>query len=257
MPELPSTPVSIFPVSGLPEIRPGDDLAGLIADALQAHGTGLYAGDVLVVTQKVVSKAENSRVRLDQIEPSPRALAWGREWGHDPRQVELVLRESKRIVKMARGLIISETRHGFVCANAGIDLSNSGDEAMAILLPEDPDRSAARLRESLHKRFGVAPAVIVSDSFGRPWRQGLTQVALGVAGLHPLLDLRGSRDADGRPLHGTLAALADELADAADLVCSKTNRVPAALIRGWRPPPGKPAGTGRDLLRKPEEDLFR
>jgi coenzyme F420-0:L-glutamate ligase/coenzyme F420-1:gamma-L-glutamate ligase len=171
--------------------------------------------------------------------------------------VELVLRESKRIVKMTRGLIVSETKHGFICANAGIDLSNAGDAAMAILLPEDPDRSAFRLRESLNARLGVAPAVIVSDSFGRPWRQGLTQVALGVAGLHPLLDLRGGHDADGRQLHGTLIALADQLADAADLVCSKTNRVPAALIRGWRPPPGKPEGTGRALLRPPDEDVFR
>ena len=197
-------------------------------------------------------------MRLDTIAPSPLAREWAAAWGHDPRQVELVLRESRRIVKMTRGLIVSETKHGFICANAGIDLSNAGDPAMAILLPDDPDRSALRLREGLRSRLGVAPAVIVSDSFGRPWRQGLTQVALGVAGLHPLLDLRGERDADGRRLHGTLIALADELADAADLVCGKSARVPAALIRGWRPPHDHaPAGSGQDLLRPPEEDLFR
>jgi coenzyme F420-0:L-glutamate ligase/coenzyme F420-1:gamma-L-glutamate ligase len=256
MPDFPPDALTIHPVRGLPEVRPGDDLSRLLAEALRSGELEPRPGDVLIVTQKIVSKAEGARVRLDTIQPSPVATAWAAAWGHDPRHIELVLRESRRIVRMARGLIISETRHGFVCANAGIDRSNSGDPQTAILLPEDPDRSALRLREGLRAQTGVAPAVIVSDSFGRPWRQGLTQVALGVAGLLPLLDLRGEPDADGRRLHGTLIALADELAAAADLVCGKATRIPAALIRGWRPPHDK-AGTGRDLLRPPEEDLFR
>jgi coenzyme F420-0:L-glutamate ligase/coenzyme F420-1:gamma-L-glutamate ligase len=260
MPDSPATPLTVYPLAEIPEVRPGDDLTRLLWNAVQRAQIGLAPGDVLVVTQKIVSKAEDSRVRLDSIQPSAQARAWAAAWGHDPRQVELVLRESKRIVKMERGLIIAETRHGFICANAGIDLSNAGEPGIALLLPADPDSSALRLREGLRALSGQDVAVIVSDSFGRPWRQGLTQVAIGVAGLQALLDLRGEHDADGRRLHGTLIALADELADAADLVSSKTARVPAALIRGYRGPrAGKDGreGSGQDLLRPPEEDLFR
>ena len=248
-------PLTVHPVVGLPEVRPGDDLATLLLAALKAGGPPLEERDVLVVAQKVVSKAEDNRVPLASIEPSPRALEWAELWERDPRMIELVLRESRRIVRMERGLIITETRHGFICANAGIDLSNSGEDELAVLLPEDSDRSARALRDALRERTGREVAVIVADSFGRPWRSGLTQVALGVAGLEPLSDLRGEPDADGRPLHVTIIALADELACAADLVCGKINRVPMAIVRGYAGARGK--GSGRDLLREAELDLFR
>jgi len=256
----PPAPVSIHPVPGLPEVRPGDDRGALLAGALAGLPLPLRDGDVVVVAQKVVSKAEGSRVALSAVEPSPAARQWGEAWDKDPRQVEVVLRESRRIVRMERGVIIAETRHGFVCANAGVDLSNSGGEELAILLPEDPDRSAAALRARLGRGSGEGGrdaeiAVIVADTFGRPWRVGLTQVALGVAGLEPLLDLRDSPDVDGRTLHATLIAVADELASAADLVCGKTSRVPAAVVRGY---PYRPAGgSGRALIRAAEMDLFR
>lgn len=253
--------LSIWPVRGLPELLPGDDLAALLLDALRAQGTLPQTGDVLVVAQKAVSKAEGSRVALSAVQPSPQAQEWAEQWGKDARQVEVVLRESARIVRMERGLIISETRHGFVCANAGVDHSNAGaDGDVAILLPEDPDRSASLLRAAVLDATGAQIGVIVSDSFGRPWRTGLTQVALGVAELPPLLDLREGQDADGRPLVATEIALADELACAADLVCGKTARVPAALIRGAdlsAPVAEGAAATGQALLRDPAMDLFR
>ncbi|MCZ6626982.1 MAG: coenzyme F420-0:L-glutamate ligase [SAR324 cluster bacterium] len=249
------TPVTIYPVTGLPEVKPGDNLAELLLRALQAQGLPLEDQDVLVVAQKVVSKAEGNRVPLADIEPSPRARDWAERWERDARMVELVLRESRRIVRMERGLIITETRHGFICANAGIDLSNSGEDEMAVLLPEDSDRSARRLREDIRERCGRDVAVIVADSFGRPWRSGLTQVALGLAGLEPLADLRGEPDADGRPLHVTIIALADELASAADLVCGKINRVPMGIVRGFTGKRGE--GSGQDLLRDADQDLFR
>lgn len=248
-------PITILPVEGLPEVRPGEELPRLLADALALHGPVPQTGDVLVVAQKVVSKAEGARVALASVEPTPFALRWAKEWDRDPRVVELVLRESRRIVRMERGLIIAETRHGFVCANAGIDLSNSGEEDWAVLLPEDCDRSAAEIRAGLRRRFGQEVAVIVADSFGRPWRAGLTQVALGVAGLAPLIDLRGRHDGDGRPLHVTVIAVADELAAAADLVCGKINRVPAAIVRGYPFEPGE--GGGQEIVRPSELDLFR
>ena len=276
--------VSIHPIEGLPEILPGDDLSGLLAGALRGMSFSLADGDVIVVAQKVVSKAEGARVALDTVEPTLETRRWAEQWEKDPRMVELVLRESRRVVRRERGLIISETRHGFVCANAGIDLSNSGGQDLAILLPEDPDRSAEQIRQRLAEEAraeapagrearpvaggkprggsgGKIPdiAVIVSDTFGRPWRVGLTQVALGVAGLDPLLDLRESPDVDGRTLHATIIAVADELACAADLVCGKTTRVPAAVIRGYsfeRDRGEQPAG-GAALIRDPGMDLFR
>lgn len=265
--------VRVYPVAGLPEVRPGDDLAALLGGALAgrvlppAEEAPPDAGDALVVAQKVVSKAEGSWVALEAVQPGPFARQWAQQWGRDPRLVELVLRESRRIVRMERGVIIAETHHGFICANAGVDLSNTGvaPEAggeVAVLLPEDPDRSAALLREGLARHLGVtagaAPAVIVADTFGRPWRVGLTQVALGTAGLAPLLDLREGLDADGRPLHATVIAVADQIACAADLVCGKTARVPAALVRGAAPQPPAPGNAdGRALLREPGMDLFR
>ena len=256
----PIDPVTVYPLEGLPEIRPGDDLPQLMVQALAARKMPLRDGDVVVVAQKVVSKAEGSRVALAAIEPSPYARRWAERWGKDPRMVELVLRESRRIVRMERGVIIAETHHGYVCANAGVDLSNSGAEEFAILLPEDCDRSAAVLRDRLRAHCGkdgadVDIAVIVADTFGRPWRVGLTQVALGVAGLAPLVDYRDTPDVDGRQMHATVIAVADELACVADLVCGKTRRVPAAIVRGYPLPKGE--GNGGALIRVAEMDLFR
>ena len=255
-----SSPLTIHPLPGIPEIRPGDDLVAHLLDAMRDAGLALAEGDVIVVAQKVVSKAEGSRAALADVKPRPWAQRWAERWGKDARQVELVLRESRRIVRAERGILVSETRHGFVCANAGVDLSNSGARDVAVLLPEDPDRSARLLRQELLERTGRAAGVIVADSFGRPWRHGLTQVALGVAGMTPVADLRGQADTEGRPMHVTQIALADELASAADLVCGKTARIPAALIRGApcvarTPDPGP--GSGADLLRPAEQDLFR
>jgi coenzyme F420-0:L-glutamate ligase/coenzyme F420-1:gamma-L-glutamate ligase len=255
MSNAPPPVLTIHPLAGLPEVLPGDDLAALLCDSAARAGLALAAGDVLVVAQKVVSKAEGARIALAGVTPSQRAREWASQWGKDPRQVEVVLRESKRILRMERGILIAETRHGFVCANAGVDLSNSGGEDIAILLPEDPDRSARLLRDAIRRRTGVDTGVIVADSFGRPWRQGLTQAALGVAGLAPLLDLRGERDTEGRPMHVTVIAVADELACAADLACGKTRRIPAAVIRGYSGPARD--GNGRELLRPEKEDLFR
>lgn len=252
--------VCVFPILNLPEIRPGDGLPDLLADALARQPLPLQDGDVVVVAQKVVSKDEGARVALSAVTPSQKARDWAESWDKDPRLIELVFRESKRIVRMERGVIISETRHGFICANAGIDLSNTGGEDIAILLPEDCDRSAEVLRRRLASGTGkngadVSVSVIVADTFGRPWRVGLTQVALGVAGLAPMMDLRDTNDVDGRPLHATIIAVADQLACAADLVCGKTTRVPAAVIRGY--PPSKGSGKGSELIRDPAMDLFR
>lgn len=252
--------IRIEGLPGIPEVRPGDDLAGLLLGALAGQGLSLESGDVLVVAQKVVSKAEGSRAALPELTARPWAQRWAEQWSKDPRQVELVLRESRRVVRAERGILVCETRHGFVCANAGVDLSNSGARDVAVLLPEDPDRSARMLRRSFVERTGCAVGVIVADSFGRPWRNGLTQVALGAAGVTPAVDLRGQVDTEGRPMHVTVIALADELASAADLVCGKTTRIPAALIRGApgvAPDADPGAACGKDLLRAPEQDLFR
>jgi coenzyme F420-0:L-glutamate ligase/coenzyme F420-1:gamma-L-glutamate ligase len=237
------------------DVQPGADLPGLVAAALKAHGLSLRAGDVLVIAQKVVSKAEGRLVPLDQVEPSSFAVEIATAHGKDARVVELVLRESRRIVKMDRGIMIVETRQGYVCANAGVDLSNVSGGALACLLPEDCDRSAATLREGLRRMLGVAPAVIVSDTFGRPWRAGLTNVALGVAGLAPIRSHVGEADAFGYGLRVTAMAVADELAGAAELVMGKTDGRPIALVRGYSGP-GTP-GAGRHLVRDAASDLFR
>ncbi len=201
----------------------------------------LRAGDVLVVTQKVVSKAEGAVVDLRTVEPRPEAVAWAKAWDRDARQVEVVLREARRIVRMERGVLITETEHGFVCANGGVDASNVGPGSgdLVTLLPRDPDASADRLRAALRARFGTDLAVIVSDSFGRPWRWGIVDVALGVSGLLPLDDLRGHADADGRVMRTTVRAVADEIASAAELALGKTAGRPVALVRGARPPRGE------------------
>ena len=246
--------VQIFALRGLPEIRPGDDLATLIADAVRTQGLPILGGDVFVIAQKIVSKAEARIVPLDTVPPSPRATAWAEEWGKDARVIELVLRESKRIVRMERGIIVAETRHGFVCANAGVDASNA-PAGTAILLPEDPDASARALRAQLEHAFACEIAVVISDTFGRPWREGLVNVALGVAGIAPLTDYRGQKDTSGNLLQATIIASADELASAAELVMGKSDGVPVAIVRGASTTSGQ--GSGCDLIRSPEKDLFR
>jgi coenzyme F420-0:L-glutamate ligase/coenzyme F420-1:gamma-L-glutamate ligase len=228
-------------------VREGDDVAALIAAAVKLEG-----GDVVVVAHKVVSKAEGRVVRLDDVEPSPRARDLAA--GEDPRRLEVILRESARIVRTRPPLVIAETRHGFVCASAGVDASNAPEPETVVLLPEDPDASAARLRDRLLELAGAEVAVIVSDSFGRAWRQGTTDVAIGCAGLQPLLDLHGERDANGYELHATVIAVADELAGAAELVRGKLDGVPAAVVRGFE---GRGEGTARELVMPPERDLFR
>ena len=239
--------VSITPVEGVPEIREGDDLAALIAERAT-----LENGDVLVVAQKVVSKAEGRVVRLAEVEPSEEATSIAA--GTDPRQIEVILREAARIVRVRPPLVIAETRHGFVCASAGVDASNAPEPDSVVLLPEDPDASAARLRDGLRDLAGAEVGVIVSDSFGRAWRQGTTDVAIGAAGIEPLLDLKGLRDATGYELHATVIAVADELAGAAELVMGKTAGVPAAVIRGVDV---RGDGRARDVVMPAERDLFR
>ena len=243
--------LSVFPLEGLPEIEAGDDLPALLADAAERAG-GLLDTDVVVVAQKVVSKAEGRVVSLEGIDPSEQARRLAAD--ADPRHVELILRESVRIVRSRPPLVIAETRHGFICASAGVDASNAKGAGTVVLLPLDPDASAARIRDGLRERTGRNVGVIVSDSFGRPFRQGTTDVALGVAGLQPLLDLRGSRDRAGHELQSTQIAVADELAGAAELVLGKSGDNPAAVVRGVDL---RGDGTGRELVMPAERDLFR
>lgn len=250
--------ISLLPLEGIPEVRPGDDLGALLAAAAARGGIGLRDADVLVVTQKAVSKAEGRLVELRSVAPSKRARDWAARWGKDPRQVELVLRESAEILRMAEGgLIISRTRHGLVCANAGVDVSNVGGGEAATLLPEDPDRSARELREGLGELTGARPAVIISDTFGRPWRLGIVNVAIGSAGIQALLDLRGEPDAQGRRMRSTVIAVADELASAADLAGGKVEQRPAIVVRGYRYRPVAEADPGAAVLIMPRrQDLF-
>jgi coenzyme F420-0:L-glutamate ligase / coenzyme F420-1:gamma-L-glutamate ligase len=247
--------LELIALDGIGEVGPGDDLSGLIADALAASELAPTDDDVLVVTQKIVSKAEGRLVELSSVEPSGLAVEWAQRWGKDPRQVELVLRESAAIVRMAPGgLIISRTRHGLVCANAGVDVSNVGGGDVASLLPLDPDASARSIREGLRARTGASPAIVISDSFGRPWRNGIVNVAIGSAGIEAVRDLRGEPDAAGRVMQATVIAVADELASAADLAGGKTEQRPVVLVRGygWRP---SEAGASV-LVMERERDLF-
>lgn len=243
--------VSIIPIAGLPEIRPGDDLGRLIHEAAETFEDG----DIVVVTQRVVSKAEGRLVDLASVDPSPLALNFAARWEKDPRLVELVLRESRRIVRMERGIIIAETHHGLICANAGIDASNVVGESVVCLLPEDPDASAERLRERLLELGAANVAVIITDTFGRPWRVGQTNVAIGVAGMSPLVDYIGTPDTQGRELRVTLIASADEIAGAAELVMGKVENVPAAIVRGYRFEARE--GRAAELIREADKDLFR
>lgn len=248
------TELRVFAVEGIPEVRQGDDLGALIVGAMRAQGTPPATGDVLVVTQKIVSKAEGRVVDLAAVEPSAFARQIAEAWEKDPRQVEVVLRESRRIVRMDRGVLICETRHGLVCANAGVDASNAAAGSV-VLLPEDPDASAQRIRERVRALAGSDVAVIVSDTFGRPWRNGLVNFAIGIAGMAALEDYSGQTDPAGYELRVTQMCWPDELAAAAELVMGKLDRVPVAVVRGlrWRPV----EGSARELVREPEKDLFR
>jgi len=249
-----SEELRVLPVDGIPEVQSGDDLADLIR---QAAGDSMFEdGDVVVITHKVVSKAEGRLVDLRTIQPSTLAKSFAERYDKDPRQIEVVLRESKRIVRMDRGILISETHRGFVCANAGVDTSNVPGDDTVCLLPVDPDASASRLRDALSSKTGIENlAVIVSDSFGRPWRHGITNVAIGVAGMNPLADYRGQKDSHGHLLNTSVLAIADELASAAELVMGKTAGNPVAVVRNY--PYKKGSGTGKDLLMEAERDLFR
>ncbi|HXE89983.1 MAG TPA: coenzyme F420-0:L-glutamate ligase [Terriglobales bacterium] len=244
-----------IPLRGLGEIRPGDDLVPALLRALRASRQTLERGDILVVTHKIVSKAEGQIVRLADVRPSRVARRWARKHGSDARVVELALAQARRVVRMQRGVLITQTRHGLVCANSGVDLSNVDGGKSAVLLPVDPDRSAERLHRALRARLGLHVPVIITDSFGRPWRRGLTEVAIGTAGLKVFRDFRGRRDAAGYKLRATLEAVADELAGMAGLAAGKLSRTPACIIRGFRSERGK--GRARDLVRPAAEDLFR
>ena len=250
----PPASLEIRAISGLPEIASGAPLADLLLSALAESSLAFAEGDVLVVAQKIISKAEGRLVELSRVEPSAFAESLAQAFGKDPRQVEVVLRESQRIVRMDAGVIVVETHHGFVCANAGVDSSNV-PPGWVSLLPADADASARRLQEEIERKTGKRVAVLISDTFGRPWREGLTNVAIGVAGLAPLLDYRGQRDAQGHLLSATVIAAADELAGAAELVMGKTARRPAAIIRHY--PSFAEAGKATDLIRPREKDLFR
>jgi coenzyme F420-0:L-glutamate ligase / coenzyme F420-1:gamma-L-glutamate ligase len=242
--------LEIVALSTLPEVHRGDDLAALIRDAAKKEQQPIDASVIAAVAQKIVSKAEGAVVDLRTIQASAFARSWAAEWGKDPRLVELILSQSRRILKMDRGILIAETRLGYVCANAGVDQSNLEGDDFATVLPQDPDGSAARLRDALG-----CGAVIVTDTFGRPWREGLVDVAIGVAGLAALDDLRGALDRRGHKLSGTIIAVADQLAAAAGILMRKSAGCPAVLLRGfeWKPA----AGSARALIRRPEEDLFR
>ena len=247
--------ISLTAIENIPMIKAGDDLAALIGRGLDATGFRLEHGDILVVCQKVVSKAEGRTVDLKNFEPSEFARNLAKRWEKDPRAVEVVLRQTSRIVRNDHGVIIVETGPGWVCANAGVDESNSLEDNTAILLPEDPDASARRLRDEMRRRFGVTVAVLVTDTFGRPWRDGLTEVCLGIAGMNPILDLRGTTDLGGRDLHHTVVAIADEIASAAGLLMEKAGATPVVVMRGYNYEPYE--GSAKVLIRPAEADLFR
>jgi coenzyme F420-0:L-glutamate ligase/coenzyme F420-1:gamma-L-glutamate ligase len=247
--------IRVFGLDAIPEVRSGDDIVTILVTALEASNLTLTEGDILVVTHKIVSKAEGRLVDLTTIEPSELANNWAAQWEKDARQVEVVLRESKRIVRMDHAVMICETRHGFVCANAGVDASNVEGDHVVCLLPIDPDASARQIREGLKERLGVAPPVIISDSFGRPWRRGIVNIAIGLAGMSPFADYRGVTDPYGYDLRVSVMAVADELAATAELLAGKTEARPVALIRGYAFTPED--GSASDLVMDSARDMFR
>ena len=244
----------VIGIAGIGEVRPGDDVGRVIVDASVAQSTPVATGDVVVVGQKIISKAEGRLLRLSAVEPSEATRRMAESLGRDPHLLEVIMRESRRIVRMDKGVIITETHHGWICANAGVDQSNVDADTVA-LLPEDPDGSARALRARLKTLAGADVAVVIADTFGRPWREGLTNVAIGVAGMAALRDYIGLPDSAGRPLQMTMLAVADELAAAAELVMGKLDRVPVAFVRGLSVEPGDSGS--RPLLRDPSRDLFR
>lgn len=245
----------IIPVPFRNEIRAADSLVEIVLETLESLGEQLTPGDILVLKHKIVSKAEGQLVNLADIKPTVKTRAWARRYKLDPRVTQLAIRESRGTLRQKNGVLITESKHGFICANSGVDVSNVNGGDHALLLPEDPDRSAMRLHRALKKRLKVLIPVIITDSFGRPWREGLTETAIGVAGMRALHDYRGQRDPHGYPLRVTMEAVADELACAAGLVCSKLARTPACIIRGFTYRPGR--GKARDLIRPAKKDLFR
>jgi coenzyme F420-0:L-glutamate ligase/coenzyme F420-1:gamma-L-glutamate ligase len=250
-----SAVVRVVGLTGFPEVQPGDDLVALTLAAVERARLSVESGDILVYTQKIISKAEDRLVPLDTVSPSALAREWGQAWGKDPRVIELVLQDARRIIRMEKGVLIAETRHGLVCANAGVDTSNVRC-GWASRLPVDPDSSARRLCAALGAAWHRSIGVIVSDTFGRPWREGQTNVAIGIAGVRAILDYRGAADSHGQPLRASAIAVADELAAAAELVMGKTRGIPIAVVKGTMFM-GRGGETARDLVRRPEEDLFR
>ncbi len=245
----------IIPVPLADEIGPGDSLLEKLLEAFSRPRYRLKPGDILVIKHKIVSKAEGQFMDLDTMKPSARTRAWARRYKLDARVTEVALRESKSVLRRKRGVLITETRHGLICANSGVDVSNVDGGRHALLLPADPDRSAAQLHRGLKKHLQLSIPIIISDSFGRPWREGLTEVAIGVAGMHAVHDYRRQKDPYDYPLRVSIEAVADELACAAGLVCGKLARIPACIIRGFQYRPGR--GSARDLLRPAANDLFR
>ena len=251
----PAGELRVIPLHSPREVLAGDDIAEALLQAMRGSRQRLAEGDILVVKHKIVSKAEGRMVALDRVRPSPGSRRWARRFRLDARVSELALRESRRIVRRKNGVLITETRHGWICANSGVDVSNVDGGRHALLLPQDADRSARRLRVALRRRTGVSVPVIITDTFGRPWREGLTEVAIGVAGMRSLHDDRGRRDPHGYKLRVSLDAVADELACAAGLVCGKLARTPACIIRGF--PYRRARGSARELIRPAANDLFR
>jgi coenzyme F420-0:L-glutamate ligase / coenzyme F420-1:gamma-L-glutamate ligase len=249
------TEIRLIPISLVDELKPGDSLAGKLLQSLGQHSLVFEPGDILVVKHKIVSKSEGRIVDLAMIKPSADSATWARKYNLDARVIELALRESRAVIRRKNGVLITETRHGFICANSGVDVSNVDGGRHALLLPADPDRSARQLHRELKKRTALAIPVLITDTFGRPWREGLVDFCIGIAGMKGLRDDRGLRDLHGYTLLASLEAIADELACAAALVCGKLNRTPACIIRGL---PFEPArGRTRDLLRPAANDLFR
>lgn len=250
-----SSEIRLIPIPADTEIRSGDNVAQILLTAIHRNGQQIEPGDILVVKHKIVSKAESQVVDLATVTPSDESIVWARQYDLDARVIELALRESRAVIRRKNGVLITETHHGFLCANSGIDVSNVAGGQHALLLPRDPDNSAEQIRRELKRQTGVSIPVIITDSFGRPWREGLTDFAIGIAGMQPLRDDRGQTDPHGYKLKASVEAVGDELSSAAGLVCGKLNRTPACIVRGFRYEKG--AGGIKDLLRSPATDLFR
>jgi coenzyme F420-0:L-glutamate ligase / coenzyme F420-1:gamma-L-glutamate ligase len=250
-----SRELTLIPISFSSEIQPGDSLADKLLDALREQNTVLDSGDILVIKHKIVSKSENRLVDLAKVKPSAPSKRWGKRYKLDARVVELAMRESRSVIRRENGILITETRHGFICANSGVDVSNVDGGSHALLLPIDPDRSARTIYRAVKERTALSIPILITDSFGRPWREGLVDFCIGIAGMKPLRDDRGRRDPHGYTLRASVEAIADELACAAGLVCGKLNRTPACVIRGYVVARGQ--GRARNLLRPASRDLFR